>query len=275
MNRKLAALIFALSLGVPVVFANAVGAPVIADHSSASNVAKEIGIDQKLNGRLPLEAVFKNEMGETVRLGDYFGSKPVVINLVYFRCPMLCGFVLDGIVKVLRPMKFTPGNEFEIVTVSIDPTDTPAQASEKKAKTLKEYKRPGAEKGWHFLTGDKASIDALAGSLGFRYVYDPKSGQYAHAGGIMVATPEGKISRYFYGIEYAPRDLRFALIEASANKIGSFADQLLLLCFHYDPMTGKYGLVIWNVLRLAGFFTISIIVVGVLFMLRAERAGKS
>lgn len=274
MKRKLAACFLAMNLALPVVFANAVGAPVIADHGSATNVAKEIGIDQKLNGQLPLEAVFKNEKGETVRLGDYFGSKPVLINLVYFRCPMLCGFVLDGIVKVLRPTTFTPGKEFEIVTVSIDPKDTPAEASEKKAKTLKDYKRPGAEKGWHFLTGDKSSIDALADSLGFRYVYDSKSGQYAHAGGIMVATVQGKISRYFYGIEYAPRDLRFALVEASANKIGSFADQILLLCFHYDPMTGKYGFVIWNVLRLAGFFTLSLILIGVFFMLRAERAGK-
>ncbi len=253
-------------------FSNAVIVPKLADKPVA-DIVQAIGIDQKLDQQIPLELMFKDETGRDVKLQDYFGSKPVILNLVYFKCPMLCGFVLDGLVKALKPLKFIPGREFQIVTVSIDPKDTPEQALEKKQKTLKSYSRPGAEFGWHFLTGSQESIDALAQAVGFRYVYDPKSGQYAHAGGIMVATPQGKLARYFYGIEYAPRDIRFALIEAAQNKIGSFADQLLLLCFHYDPMTGKYGFVIMGFIKLAGFATAALLFGGVILMLRQEKAG--
>lgn len=274
MNRLLIAFIFAAVLAEPAVFANVAGAPIMADQRPVADLVQEIGIDQKLDAQLPLDLIFKNEKGETVKLGDYFGSKPVLLNLVYFRCPMLCSFVMDGVVKALKPLKFTPGNEFQIITVSIDPKDTPEAASAKKEKIVGDYKRPGVEKGWHFLTGEKESIEKLANAVGFRYVYDSKSEQYAHAGGLMIATPEGRLSRYFYGIEYAPRDLRFALIEASKNKIGSLSDQLLLLCFHYDPMTGKYGLVITSVLKIAGCLTAAVLILGVLFMLYSEKAGK-
>lgn len=274
MNRLMTAFIFSAVFAVPSVFANVAGAPLIAEQRPVAELVQEIGIDQKLNAQIPLDLVFKNEKGETVKLGDYFGSKPVLLNLVYFRCPMLCGFVLDGFVKAMKPLKFIPGQEFDVITVSIDPKDTPSDAAAKKEKYVRDYKKPGVEKGWHFLTGEKESIDKLANAVGFRYVYDSKSGQYAHAGGMMVATPEGKLSRYFYGIEYAPRDIKFSLIEASKNKIGSFADQLLLLCFHYDPLTGKYGLVIQRILKIAGCLTAAVIIMGVTFMLYTEKAGK-
>ena len=273
MNQHLAAFFLVLNICVPSVFANTMTQPVLADRPMTEMI-REIGIDQKLDQPLPLNIEFKNEAGQTVKLGDYFGSKPVLLNLVYFRCPMLCSFVLDGIVKALKPLKFTAGQEFQIITVSIDPKDTPEKATEKKAAILKQYHKPGAEKGWHFLTGTQSSIDTLASAVGFRYVFDAQSGQYAHAGGIMVATPQGKLARYFYGIEYAPRDLRFAFIESSQNKIGSFTDQLLLLCFHYDPMTGKYGLLIMNILRLAGFSTAGFAALGVILMLRREHSSR-
>lgn len=269
--KKFAFLILLTALNSPV-FANTISAAPLADKPVA-DLVREIGIDQKLNEQIPLDLIFKNETGQEVKIGDYFGSRPVLINLVYFRCPMLCSFVLDGIVKALRPLKFTPGKEFEIITISIDPKDTPDQAAEKKKKNIKDYGRPGAEKGWHFLTGSQKSIEALAHAVGFRYVYDSKSGQYAHAGGIMIATPQGKLARYFYGIEYAPRDIRFAIMEASENKIGSLADQLLLFCFHYDPMTGKYGFVIVRLLIFAGITTALLLFGGIIVMLRQEMAG--
>ena len=274
MKPRLAVFLLLLNFCAPSVFANAIAQPAMAERPLADMI-HEIGIDQKLDQQVPLNIEFKNEAGQIVKLGDYFGSKPVILNLVYFRCPMLCSFVLDGIVKAFKPLKFTAGQEFQIITVSIDPKDMPADAAVRKEKILKEYNKPGVENGWHFLTGTQASIDALANAVGFRYVFDSKSGQYAHAGGIMVATPQGKLARYFYGIEYAPRDLRFALIEASHNKIGSFTDQLLLLCFHYDPMTGKYGLLIMNILRLAGFSTAGLAALAIILMLRHERRSKA
>lgn len=240
-----------------------------------AEMIKEIGIDQKLGQQLPLTLEFKDEQGEPVQLGKYFGSKPVILNLVYFRCPMLCSLVLEGLTKALRPLRLNPGKDFQIVTVSIDPSDTPEKAAEKKQQHVKAYARPGADQAWHFLTGTQPSIDALAKAIGFRYVADPKSGQFAHAGGIMVATPEGKLSSYFYGIEYSSRDLRLALVEASKGQIGSWADQLLLLCFHYDPMTGKYGFVIMNVLRISAFLTAFGMALAVLWMLRQEKASKA
>lgn len=239
-----------------------------------AELVREIGIDQKLDQPLPLSLEFRDEQGKTVRLADFFNGKPVILNLTYFRCPMLCSLVLEGLVKGLKPLRLNPGKEFQIVTVSIDPKDTPAQALEKKQKYAKSYARPGAEQAWHFLTGPQASIDALAKAVGFRYVYDPQSGQFAHAGGIIVTTPEGRLARYFYGIEYAPRDIRLALVEASKGKIGSWADQVLLLCFHYDPMTGKYGFFIMNFLRAASFLTAGAVALSIFIMLRRERAGR-
>lgn len=235
------------------------------------DVYKEVGIDQNLGAALPLDMPFRDEGGNTVRLGEYFGTRPVVLSLVYYQCPMLCTEVLNGMVECFRGLRFSAGNEFTVVTVSIDPRETAAMAEEKKEGYLAAYGRDGAARGWHFLTGDARSIAALARATGFHYLYDSTSGQYAHAAGIMVATPGGKLSHYFYGVEYEPRDMRFALEEASGGKIGSAVDRLLLLCYHYDPLTGKYGPVIANVFRAGGALTILILGGAIAWMLRRER----
>jgi protein SCO1 len=214
-----------------------------------------VGIDQKLNGQVPLDLTFRDETGQTVRLGDYFGRRPVILSLVYYECPMMCTLVLNGLVHTMRDIPFTAGDQFDVVTVSFNPNDTTALAAAKKRTYIKSYGRAGAAKGWHFLTGDEASIQALTGAAGFRYAYDPESHQYAHATAIMVLTPEGRLSRYFFGIEYPARDLRLSLVEASGNKIGSPVDQLLLFCYHYDPVAGKYGFAILSAMRAAGVAT--------------------
>ena len=228
----------------------------ILDSNVPPPMLREVGIDQKLGAPLPLDLTFRDENGETIQLQHYFGEKPVILSFVYYECPMLCTQVLNGLLESLKTLSFDVGNQFAVVTVSFDPDETPKLAAEKKASYLKQYARAGAEQGWHFLTGDTASIRQLTNAAGFRYKYDPATDQFAHASGIMVITPQGKIARYFYGIEYPGRDLRLALVEASENKIGSFVDQVLLYCFHYDPSVGKYGLVIINVLRLAGIATV-------------------
>jgi protein SCO1/2 len=220
------------------------------------NVFEEVGIDQKLGGQIPLDLRFRNEKGEIVTLTDYFGSKPVIVSLVYYNCPMLCTQILNGMVETFRIINFTAGQEFEVVTVSIDPSESPFLADEKKAGYIEQYARAGSDRGWHFLTGDQQSITRLADAVGFRYVYDRQTKQYAHASGIMVATPEGKLARYLYGIEYVAKDLTFSLMEASDNKIGSPVEKLLLLCYHYDPATGKYGLLVTNILRAGGVLVV-------------------
>jgi protein SCO1 len=220
---------------------------------------KNVGIEQHLDDQIPPELAFRDETGKPVRLGDYFGKKPVILNLVYYQCPMLCGEVLSGLESALRVLKFDVGKEFDVLTVSFDPRETPDMATKKKAEFLKRYGRPGAADGWHFLTGPQESIDALTQAAGFQYQYDPKTGQFAHATAIMVLTPEGKIAQYYYGVEYAPKDLRLGLIQASQNKIGNLADQVLLYCYHYDPNTGKYGAIITRVLQLSGLATILIL----------------
>jgi protein SCO1/2 len=223
---------------------------------ATANPFAAVGLDQRLNEQLPLDLPFRDETGKSVRLRDYFGEKPVVLALVYYQCPMLCTLVLNGLLRSLRALSFTAGHEFTVVMVSFAPRETPALAAIKKATYLQAYARPGAEAGWHFLTGEEPAIQQLTQAAGFRYVYDAKADQYAHASGIIVLTPQGRIARYFYGVEYAPRDLRLGLVEASTNKIGSPIDQVLLLCYHYDPATGKYGVLITNVLRLAGVATV-------------------
>jgi protein SCO1/2 len=233
----------------------------------------KVGIDQKLDSQVPLDLQFFDENGKTVRLGDFFGQKPVVLSLVYYECPMLCTLVLNGMVRAFRTLSFNVGDDFEVVTVSFNPRETPALAAAKKAVYLKEYGRPGAGRGWHFLTGREDQIRQLTDAVGYRYVYDPKTGQYAHATGIMVLTPKGRVARYFYGIEYSPRDLRLGLIEATNNRIGSPVDQILLYCVHYDPTTGKYGLVIMNVIRLVGAATVLLIGGFIAVMLLRERAA--
>ena len=232
---------------------------------------KKVGIDQRLNDQLPLDAVFKDEHGSEVRLGQFFNGKPVVLSLVYYTCPMLCNQVLNGMLGSFRQMSFNAGEQFEVVTVSFDTKETPQLAAAKKQTYIAGYNRPSGATGWHFLTGDDANIRRLTDAVGFRYTWDEQTGQFAHASGIMVATPEGKLARYFYGIDYPPKDLRLALVEASANKIGTPVDALMLYCYHYDPSTGKYGVVIMNVVRLAGVITI-ILIAGLLLLLR--RIGR-
>jgi protein SCO1 len=232
---------------------------------------QDVGIDQKLNAQIPLNLEFRDEQGKTVKLGGYFGKKPVILSLAYYECPMLCTYVLNGLVTSLKPLSFNAGNEFEILTVSFDPRETHQLAAAKKLIYLKEYGRSNAEKGWHFLTGDTESILKLTAAVGFKYKYDSKDDQFAHASGIMILTPEGKLARYFYGIEYSSRDVRLALVEASENKIGSPADQLLLFCFHYDPTVGKYSAYATNFIRLGGILTVLGLSVFVLTSLRKEK----
>ena len=217
---------------------------------------QNVGIEQHLDEQIPADLNFRDETGKPVRLGDYFGKKPMILNLVYYNCPMLCGEVLSGLEGALRVLKFDVGKEFDVLTVSFDPRETPDMATRKKAEFLKRYGRAGAAEGWHFLTGPQESIDALTKAAGFQYQYDPKTGQFAHATAIMILTPEGKIAQYYYGVDYAPKDLRLGLIQASENKIGTLADQVLLYCYHYDPTTGKYGAIISRVLKLAGIATL-------------------
>src|ERR1700691_166737 len=231
---------------------------------------KNVGIEQHLNDQIPPDLIFRDETGKSVRLADYFGKKPLILNLVYYQCPMLCGEVLSGLEIALRVLKFDVGKEFEVLTVSFDPKETPQMATAKKAEFLKRYGRAGAAEGWHFLTGPAASIDALTKAAGLQYQYDPKSGQFAHATAIMVLTPEGKIAQYYYGVEYAPKDLRLGLIQASENKIGTVVDQVLLYCYHYDPDTGKYGAIISRVLQLAGGATVLILGTFLVVMFRTS-----
>ena len=231
---------------------------------------KNVGIAQHLDEQIPPALTFRDETGKAVTLGDYFGKKPIILNLVYYQCPMLCGEVLTGLESALRVLKFDVGKEFDVLTVSFDPKETPQMAAAKKAEYLKRYGRAGAAEGWHFLTGPAASIDALTKAAGFQYQYDAKSGQFAHATAIMVLTPEGKIAQYYYGVEYAPKDLRLGLIQASENKIGTVVDQVLLYCYHYDPDTGKYGAIISRVLQLAGGATVLILGTFLVVMFRTS-----
>jgi protein SCO1/2 len=231
----------------------------------------EIGLDQKLNAPLPLDLPFTDEQGRQVRLGDYFGKRPVILTLVYYECPMLCTQVLNGLSSAIGVLQFDVGREFDIVTVSFDPKETPELASAKKAAYLERYKRPGAAEGWHFLTGSQKSIEALTKSVGFRYAYNEGTDQYAHVSGIMVATPDGTLSHYFYGIEYGPRDLRLALIDAGDRKVGSPVDQLLLYCFHYDPKSAKYSFAVMRLVRTAGLATVLAIVAGIVVMRRRDK----
>jgi protein SCO1 len=237
---------------------------------------KHVGIEQKLNQQIPLDLVFRDESGKQVKLGDYFGGqKPVILSLVYYHCPMLCSELLAGLEGSLKAIRFNVGQDFDVLTVSFDPKDTPADATEKKSEILKGYRREGAEAGWHFLTGSQESITALTKAVGFDYEFDPVSGQFAHTTAIMLLTPQGKLAQYYYGIEFPPRDLRLGLVQASQNKIGTLADEVLLYCYHYDPKSGKYGAVISHILQLAGGLTIISIGAVVLVLLRRGPDFKS
>jgi protein SCO1 len=235
---------------------------------------QNVGFDQRLNERVPLDLSFTDDEGEHVKLAKYFGQKPVVLVLAYFRCPMLCTQVLNGLVQGLRETPFTAGKEFDVVTVSFDPNETTDMAAAKKRTYVHAYGRPDAAAGWHFLTGDQQSISRLTHAIGFRYAYDAQSDQYAHAAGIVILTPSGKISRYFYDVHYSGRDLRLGLVEASQNKIGSPIDQVLLFCFHYDPTAGKYGATIMNFVRAGGVLTMVGLGVMIGLLARGERKRR-
>jgi protein SCO1/2 len=234
-----------------------------------------VGIDQKLDYQVPLNLQFIDESGATVPLSSFFHTrKPVILALVYYRCPMLCTQILNGLESSLKAVSFNPGQDFEIVAVSFDPKDTWQIAAAKKQTYLKRYGRANTANGWHFLTGDESNIKALTDAVGYHYKYDPATDQFAHASGIMIVTPEGRLSRYFYGVEYAPRDVRLGLVEASRNKIGSPVDQILLFCYHYDPATGKYGALVMRMVRVAGAGFVLIGAAVLLIALKREKRGN-
>src|SRR6202166_3382702 len=231
----------------------------------------KVGITQNLNAQIPSDLAFRDETGKSVRIGDFFGRKPIVLSLVYFDCPALCTEVLNGELRTMKAISLDLGNNCEAVTVSFEPKDTPALAKAKRDVYLGQYDRPGATDHWHFLTGDQQSIDAPTNAVGFRYAYDSSIRQYAHAAAILVLTPDGRIDRYFYGVIYPARDVRLGLVEASEGKIGSLTDHALLYCYQYDPMTGKYGVVVMNVLRMAGGLTVLILGIFMTMMFLRER----
>ncbi len=233
---------------------------------------KAVHYDQRLGEQVPLDLPFRDDAGRPVKLGDYLGSRPAVLILAYYRCPMLCDMVMQAAESGLKPLSLDPGKDFDVIVASIDPTDTPERAAMKKRDIVQRYGRPGTEGGWHFLTGPSPSIERLAHAVGFQYVYDKEKDQFAHAAGIVILTPEGKVSRYLFGIEYPPRDLRLALVEASDNKIGGIVDQVLLYCFHYDPTVGRYSAVTLNIVRGgAALFAVGLVLF-ILLLRRRETA---
>lgn len=253
------------------------GAPMEAPGSPANakpGLLNKIGIDQRLNERVPLDLMFKDETGRDVRLGEFFGKRPVVLALVYYECPMLCTQVLNGAVSALSVLKFDVGREYDVIAVSINPKETPGLAAQKKQAYVERYKRPQTAAGWHFLTGKEENIQRLAAAVGFRYAYDEEIQQYAHGAGIEILTPQGVISKYFYGIEFSPRDIRFGLIEASDERIGTVVDTALMLCYHYDPATGKYGAVAIDAIRIGGIATLLALLSFMFISLRRERASS-
>jgi protein SCO1/2 len=236
---------------------------------------EDVGFDQRLGERVPLDLVFTDETGRQAPLGTWFGERPVILALVYFNCPMLCPMILNGLTSALKPMNFDPGKEFEVVVVSFDSRETPEMAAEAKATFVDRYGRPGTESGWHFLTGGDESIAALTETVGFRYSYSPEVDQFAHTAGIVALTPEGQVARYFYGVDYPPKTLRLGLVEAADNKIGSIVDQVLLYCFHYDPATGTYTAVAMNIIRLGALVTVALLGLFLLIQLKRERRSAA
>ncbi|MEO6213200.1 MAG: SCO family protein [Vicinamibacterales bacterium] len=239
---------------------------------SKPGILGKIGIDQRLNHTVPLDLPFVDETGKAVRLGDYFGKRPVLLALVYYECPMLCTQVLNGVTGALKAINFDVGREFDVVAVSINPKEGPGLASQKKQAYLERYGRPQTAAGWHFLTGREEHIQTLAAAVGFRYVYDEEIKQYAHGAGVELITPKGVIARYFYGIEYSPRDIRLGVVEASEEKIGSPIDSVLLLCYHYDPATGKYGATAIGLVRIGAVMTMIAFGTFLFVTIRRERA---
>ena len=231
---------------------------------------RQVGYDQRLGEQVPLDLPFRDEAGRAVRLGQYFGKRPVILVLAYYRCPMLCDLVIQGVTSTLKPLTFNPGEEFDVVVASFDPKDTPQKAAERKKTTLHDYGRTGHDAGWHFLTGPQPSIDALTRAVGFRYAYDKERDEYAHPAGMVILTPGGKVSRYLFGIDFPPRNVRFGLMESSGEKIGTAVDQLLLYCYHYNPAIGRYSAAALNILRLAAGATVIGLIALILVLRRRE-----
>ena len=231
---------------------------------------REVGYDQRIGEQVPLDLAFRDEAGRDVRLGDYFKKKPVILVLAYYHCPMLCDMVLQGVVTTLKPLTFEAGREFDVVVASIDPGETPEMAAEQERDILARYGRAGSAEGFHFLTGPQASIDALTRAVGFRYVYEKERDEYAHPAGLVMLTPEGRVSRYLFGIDFPPRDVRLGLIESNEGKLGSAVDQLLLYCYHYNPAIGRYSTAVFKILRLAAAATLIGLVTLVVMLRRRE-----
>jgi protein SCO1/2 len=242
---------------------------------SPVELAERVGIDQHLGSALPLETTFLGQTGRELHLQDLFGQRPVLLAFVYYECPMLCTEILNGVVRGLAPLDLEAGTDYDLVAISIDPGETPELARKKcesyRSRAGHRADRPDADRGWHFLVGEEAAIEAVTRAAGFRFVEDEATGEFAHASGIMILTPRGVLSRYLLGVDYAPRDLKLAVLEASDGRVGSLADALLMLCFHYDPATGRYGLAIQRVLRAAGLLTVAVVGGSILWMRRRER----
>jgi protein SCO1 len=237
-------------------------------------VLAHVSFEQRLNAPLPLDTRFRDDEGRTVRLGEYFGTRPVVLAFAYYECPMLCTQVLNGLTSTLTVLTETVGRDLDVVVVSFDARESPTLAAGKKKAHLDRYGRPGSEGGWHFLTGDEAAIRKVTDAAGFQYVWDDRTQQFAHPSGIVVTTPDGRLARYFFGIEYAPRDVKFALMESSAGRIGNVVDKLMLYCYHYDPSTGSYGFVAMNAVRAGGAATVILLMGFVALSLRREQHAR-
>ena len=250
-------------------------APARADEPGPGHALEQVRFDQQPGAQVPRDLRFRDETGKAVRIGDYLGARPVILVLAYYNCPNLCSTVINDMVENLRELNFTLGKQFDVVTVSIDPRETPEIAAEKRESFVRNYGRAGVEAGWHALTGDQAAITRLADTVGFRYIYDQTVQQYAHPSGLILLTPEGKISRYLYGLVYSPTDLRLGLVEASANKIGSVVDQVLLRCLRYDPVAGKYSFAIMSFVRGIGAVTAAILGGFMVMTIRRERRRMS
>ena len=244
------------------------------DPNSATKppILRDVGFDQKIGARIPLDTPFHDENGRTVRLGDLFHGRPVVLALAYYECPMLCTMVLNGVVSGLKPLALSAGKDFDVIAVSFNPRETSTLAKAKRVNYLDRYGKPGTEDGWHFLTGDPASIDALTSAVGFRYAWDASAKQYAHPSGVVLLTPDGQVSRYLFGVEYEPKDLKLGLIESSQGKLGTLTDQVMLYCFHYDPATGRYSAAVMNLVRAGAVVTLVLLALFLILSWRRDAA---
>jgi protein SCO1/2 len=267
------AILVAVALAMPALARAQMGPVPPPPMKATPGILQQVGFDQKLGQKIPLDLPFKDETGKDVRLADYFGKRPVVLSIVYYRCPMLCTLSLNGLAAALEVLSFVPGKEFEVITVSFDPHEGPVLAAAKKRVYLSRYKRSEAERGWHFLTGEESSTKALTQAVGFRYAWDDETKQWAHPAGILVLTPDGRLSKYLYGVEYSPKDLRLALVDAGGGKIGGLVDTVLLYCYRYDPQTGRYSAAILNLVRAGGILTLAALV-GFILLASRRKGGR-